>query len=222
MPFPPPDTLNPIRFPDGSLHEGTVFLAAAIRHPRWTVGRYSYASAHHPRADWAAALAPYLSEFSPERLVIGSFCQIAHGVQFVTASANHRRDGFSTYPFAIFDGLDADRPSMPPAGPDTVIGHDVWIGTGATILPGARLGNGVIVGAGAVVGGTVPAYAVVAGNRATVTRMRFDAATVARLEELAWWDWPIAAIVRHEAAIVGGDLAVLEAAARQVAGGEWA
>jgi tetrahydrodipicolinate N-succinyltransferase len=30
-----------------------------------------------------------------------------------------------------------------------VIGHDVWIGMNAIILPGATIGNGVIVGAGA-------------------------------------------------------------------------
>ena len=40
---------------------------------------------------------------SPEKLVIGKFCQIASGVQFITASANHRYDGISTVPFAVFD-----------------------------------------------------------------------------------------------------------------------
>ena len=107
----------------------------------------------------------------------------------MTASANHRRDGISTYPFATFDGMDPTRPS-PAAGdtPDTVIGHDVWIDTRATILPGAQIGSGVIVGAGAVVGGIVPDYAVVAGSPARIVRRRFDDATVARLLRIAWWD----------------------------------
>jgi virginiamycin A acetyltransferase len=138
-------------------------------------------------------------------------------VQFITSSANHRMDGISTYPFAVFDGLeggvDYDRPSMPTGKKDTVIGHDVWIGTGATILPGACLGNGVIVGAGAVVGGTVPDFAIVAGNRAEVVKMRFDDATIARIDAVAWWDWPIEVIVKNEAAIVGADIDVLEAVA---------
>lgn len=210
-PFADPNTLNPVRLPDGSAHAGTVFLKAALDHPRIEVGDYSYASAHHPPEDWAAHLAPYLYPFSPERLRIGKFCQIASGVQFITASANHRHDGISTFPFMVFGGGDpAGRPSMPVPGRDTVIGHDVWIGTGATILPGARIGHGVIVGAGAVVAGDVPAYAVIAGNPARVVRQRFDAHTVARLERLAWWDWPIDAILEAEAEICGGDIDALE------------
>lgn len=212
--FPTPDTRHPVRLPDGTAHPGTVFLKPVIDHPRWEVGDYSYASAHQPPPDWAAHLAPYLYDFSPEKLVIGKFCQIADGVRFITASANHRHDGFSSFPFAIFDGAGPDRPSLP-AGPfpDTVIGPDVWIGQGARILPGAQLGAGVIVGAGAVVAGRVPPYAVVAGNPGRVRRMRFDAATIARLLALAWWDWPIARIQAAEAAICGADLDALTRAA---------
>ncbi len=212
--FPTPQTRHPVMLPDGTPHAGTVFLGAVLDHPRIEVGDYSYASAQEPPDDWAARLAPYLYDFSPERLLIGRFCQIADGVTFVTASANHRYDGFSSFPFAVFDGGGAgSRPSLPQAGPDTVIGDDVWIGQGARLLPGARLGSGVIVGAGAVVAGAVPDYAVVAGNPARVLRMRFGAPTIARLLRLAWWDWPIETILRHEAAICGADLAALEAAA---------
>jgi virginiamycin A acetyltransferase len=217
-PFPDPAERHPIRLPDGSVHPGTVFLNAVLSHPRIVAGDYSYADAADPPRDWAARLAPYLMADSPERLVIGRFCQIADGVRFLTASANHRLDGFSTFPFAVFDeGFFEGRPSLPANRPelfpDTVVGNDVWIGNGARILPGARLGDGVIVGAGAVVGGAVPPYAVVAGNPARVLRMRFDAATVARLQAIAWWDWPIARVLAHEAAICGGDLAALERAA---------
>lgn len=214
--YPNPATRNPLVLPDGQVHEGTVFLKPAIDHPRIEVGDYTYASSHEPPDDWAARLAPYIYPVSPERLIIGKFCQIAHGVQFVTTSANHRYDGFSSFPFAIFDGGDMSRPSLPDPLPegagDTCIGHDVWIGTGAMILPSARIGNGVIIGAGAVVAGDVPSYSIVAGNPARVLRRRFDAPTIARLEALAWWDWPIEAILQAEAAICSGDLAALEAA----------
>lgn len=113
----------------------------------------------------------------------------------------------------IFTGAGAASPSRPDAGPDTVVGHDVWIGQGAKIMPGAAIGNGVIVAAGAVVIGTVPDYAVVGGNPARVLRKRFDDPTIAALLELAWWNWPIEVIVAHEVAIVGADLAALRAAA---------
>jgi virginiamycin A acetyltransferase len=212
--FPSPDTRNPITLPDGSLHEGTVFLRAAITHPRIHVGDYSYASAFDPPEDWAARLAPYLFEHSPEALVIGKFCQIADGVVFVTASANHRYDGISSFPFAVFDGgFDAGRPSLPGPGPDTVIGNDVWIGQGARILPGAEVGDGVIIGAGAVVAGHVPPYSIVAGNPARVVRKRFPDDQIARLQALAWWDWPIDRILAQEALICGGDVDALEQAA---------
>ena len=152
--YPSPDTIHPVLLPDGSRHEGTVFLKPAIAHPRWHVGDYSYASAHQPPQDWAFHLAPYLYDFSSERLVIGKFCQIADGVQIITASANHRYDGYTSFPFAIFGGGPAaGRPSMPDPGPDTVIGHDVWLGQGARVLPGARIGSGAIIGSGAVVSG---------------------------------------------------------------------
>ena len=212
MPFPDPETRTPVLLPDGTPHAGTVFLRAAIDHPRWEVGRYAYASAHRPPEDWAMALAPYLYPTSPERLTIGPFCQIADGAVFVTASANHRRDGATTYPFAIFDGMDPGRPSLRTGPtPDMVIGPDVWIGTGATILPGAQLGAGCIVGAGAVVGGTHPPYTVLAGNPARPVRRRFDEDDVARLLALAWWDWPIEAILAAEGPLCAGDLDALEA-----------
>ncbi len=208
--FPHPFVLHPVRDVLGKVHTGTVFLKAAIDHPRIDVGDYSYASSFSSPDDWAVYLAPYLFDFSPERLQIGKFCQIADGVQFITSSANHRMDGISTYPFAIFSGeRGPDAPSLPSAGPDTCIGNDVWIGQGAKILPGAQIGDGVIIGAGAVVAGIVPAYSVVGGTPAKVIRHRFKPEAVERLLEIAWWDWPIEVILLNQDAICGGDVDAL-------------
>ncbi|UWR22937.1 CatB-related O-acetyltransferase [Sulfitobacter sp. S190] len=211
-PFPPPTRTHPVSLPDGSGHPGTVFLSAVIDHPRMVIGDYSYASAFDPPEDWAARLAPYLFDFSPERLHIGKFCQIADGVQFITASANHRHDGISTFPFAIFggDGF-ADRPSMPGPGADTHVGHDVWIGQGARILPGVRIGTGAIIAAGAVVTADVAAYTIVGGNPARPLRRRFPEPQSAALLDIAWWDWPVEKILTHEAVIYGGDVTALAA-----------
>ncbi|KAA9004785.1 CatB-related O-acetyltransferase [Histidinibacterium aquaticum] len=207
-----PDVTHPVRLPDGSVHAGTVFLKPVIDHPRWEIGDYSYASAHHPPGDWAMHLAPYLYPMSAETITLGKFCQIADGVQFLEG-ANHRRDGFSTFPFMTFSGFDPDSPSMPRPGPGTVVGHDVWIGTGARILPGARIGTGVIIGASAVVGGTVPPYSVVAGNPARIVRRRVSGEVAEALLDIAWWDWPPEAILAAEAQICGADLDGLRAAA---------
>lgn len=74
------------------------------------------------------------------------------------------------------------------------IGDDVWIGHGAIVLPGRSIGTGAVVGAGSVVTKDVPPYAIVVGNPARVLRPRFDADIAARLQALAWWDWPHAAL----------------------------
>jgi virginiamycin A acetyltransferase len=190
MPFslPDPATRHPIILPGGQPHEGTVFLRAMIDHPRIEVGDYTYASTFDAPRDWASQLAPYLFPFSVETLRIGKFCQIAHGVRFITSSANHEARGPSTFPFAIFDS--GSTPQDQPDIRDTVIGHDVWLGFEATVLPGTTIGNGAIIGAGAVIGGTVPDYAVVTGNPGRVRRMRFDDLEIAQMNRLAWWDWP--------------------------------
>ena len=69
------------------------------------------------------------------------------------------------------------------------IGHDVWIGYGAIVLPGRNIGTGAVVAAGAVVTKDVPAYTIVAGNPARPIRRRFSEDVAGRLAKLAWWDW---------------------------------
>ncbi len=208
MPLPDPQRRYPITLPDGSPHAGTVFLSRAVNHPRLEVGDYTYASDFEPPQDWAMRLAPYLFATSAERLRIGKFCQIAHGVRFITSSANHAMDGLSTFPFPVFDP--DTMAGYQPDKRDTVIGHDVWLGYGALVLPGAQIGNGVIIGAGAVVRGTVPDYAIVTGNPACVARMRLKRADIKRLLELQWWHWPAKVVARAEPALLAGDISALE------------
>jgi phosphonate metabolism protein (transferase hexapeptide repeat family) len=76
------------------------------------------------------------------------------------------------------------------------IGHDVWIGHGAVILPGVSVGNGAVIGANAVVTRDVEPYAIMAGSPARVLRYRFASGIAARIERLAWWDWPAEKIGR--------------------------
>lgn len=211
MPLPDPHRRYPITLPDGTNHAGTVFLRHAIDHPAFTVGDYTYASDFDPPQDWAARLAPYLFPSSAERLQIGKFGQIAHGVRFITSSANHAMDGATTFPFPVFDP--AQMASYQPDTRDTIIGHDVWLGYGALILPGAQIGNGVIVGAGAVVRGHIPDYAIITGNPAQISRYRFPPQAIARLLRLQWWHWPAANITRALPALLKHDLAALERAA---------
>jgi phosphonate metabolism protein (transferase hexapeptide repeat family) len=74
------------------------------------------------------------------------------------------------------------------------VGHDVWIGHGATITPGVSVGNGAVIGAGAVVTHDVAPYMIVAGVPARPLKPRFAEGIGARMDALAWWDWPHAAL----------------------------
>ncbi|MDC0738404.1 CatB-related O-acetyltransferase [Cognatishimia sp. SS12] len=216
MPFPDPTTVHPIKLQDGTVHKGTVFLKAALTHPRIEVGDYTYMSDHTPLlepGDIAERLAPYLWDFAPERLIIGKFCQLAAGAQFITASANHRYDGLSSFPFLVFGGGWEGRASRPAPGADTRVGNDVWIGAGAKIMPGVTIGDGAIIAAGAVVASDVAPYTIVGGNPARLIRARLSEEDAAEMQRIAWWDWPIAHITAHEAEICGADLAGLAAAA---------
>jgi len=69
------------------------------------------------------------------------------------------------------------------------IGHDVWIGHGAIVLPGRNIGTGAVIAAGAIVTKDVPAYTIVGGNPARPIKRRFPEDIADRLARLAWWDW---------------------------------
>ncbi|MEM7721469.1 MAG: CatB-related O-acetyltransferase [Pseudomonadota bacterium] len=212
MPFTLPDPTSPypVILPDRRRHKGTVHLSEAVRdHPRFHAGAHSYASDFDPPPleGWAGRLAPYLFPFSRETLTVGKFCQIAHGVRFITSSANHAMDGLTAYPFTIFEP--ERMAGFQPDQRDTIIGHDVWIGYGATILPGARIGHGAIIGAQAVVRGVVPDYAIVIGNPGQVARFRLSEDQIKTLLELSWWDWPTDRIAAAREALEDNDVAAL-------------
>jgi virginiamycin A acetyltransferase len=209
-----PVARHPVHLPGGTAVEGLVHLDQVIAHPNWSIGAHSYFSSFDPVVDYAAHLAPYLYPGAPERLVLGRFCALAHGVRFITSSANHPMGGFSTYPFAIMrpETMGAYAEEVGRRG-DTMVGNDVWIGHGAMILPGVSIGDGAIVAAGAVVSRDVAPYAVVAGNPARQVRMRFDPEVVVALLLMRWWDWPVEAIEAAEPALAGVDIGALRAAA---------
>lgn len=74
---------------------------------------------------------------------------------------------------------------------DIVVGNDVWIGYGATILSGVKIGHGAIVGAKSLVSKDVLNYAIMAGSPARVIGFRFNDSQIDELLRLAWWNWEI-------------------------------
>ncbi|UTO27893.1 DapH/DapD/GlmU-related protein [Bartonella harrusi] len=71
------------------------------------------------------------------------------------------------------------------------IGHDVWIGHGAIIMPSVTIGHGAVIGANAVITKNVLPYTIVAGVPAKCLRMRFSDHVIQELLEMAWWNWPL-------------------------------
>ena len=216
MPLLDPAKMYPMVMPDGTEVKTVVHLNQVIDHPRMEIGDFSYFGHLEPLDDYAAFLAPYLFPLSPEKLVIGKFCQIAHGVRIITSSANHDMSGFSTYPFNNFmmtpeTGFDEIKAmfNVPGRKGDTRIGNDVWLGMEAMIMPGVTIGDGAIISARSVVTRDVPAYTIMGGNPAQPLKQRYDDATISALLEIAWWDWPIEMIETNIAAITGADIEAL-------------
>jgi len=88
---------------------------------------------------------------------LGDACQIGSFVQILTA--DHPRD-----PALRRQGYESGVPVR--------IGQNVWIGSGAIILPGVTVGDDAIVGAGSVVTRDVPPGAIVVGNPARLSNRK--------------------------------------------------
>lgn len=209
------------RFPFPDMGDGgnthTVFIKNVISGDNIQAGDFSYYNDPLDAERFQEKCVRYHFDFLGDRLIIGKFCALATGIEFIMNGANHAMTGLSTYPFHIFQkgweaGYDTGVFQEASRG-DTIVGHDVWIGTDATILPGVTIGSGAIIGAKSVVASDVPPYCIVVGNPARVIRARFAPATIDRLLEIAWWDWPVGKITKHLSAIRGGSLADLERAA---------
>lgn len=152
-------------------------------------------------------------DFIGDKLIIGKFCSLGSGIEFIMNGANHNMQGFSTYPFNIFgNGWERVVPSLDklPIKGDTIVGNDVWIGQNVTILPGVKIGNGAIIGANSVVASDIPSYCVAVGNPCKVVKHRFDEKTIEELELIKWWDWDEKKIFDNLEAIVGNDIAKLK------------
>jgi len=157
-------------------------------------GRYTYLG---PRSHVAnSVLGDYGYAMADNQIAhaqIGKFANIATGVRInppnhPTWKATHHHFTYRSRSYGL--SLDDDAEIFESRAKDrVVIGHDVWLGHNAIVMPGVTIGTGAAIGSGAVVTKDVPPYAVVVGVAARVLRMRVDARTADRLQSIAWWDW---------------------------------
>lgn len=148
-------------------------------------------------------------EFLGDKLIIGKFCAIAKGIEFVMNGANYRMNSVTTYPFNLMGGgWEKFTPGIEdlPFKGDTVVGNDVWIGQNVTVMPGVHIGDGAVIAANSVVTRDIPPYAVAGGNPCREIRRRFGEELISYLLELKWWDWDAEKIFRNMDALCSKDL----------------
>jgi acetyltransferase-like isoleucine patch superfamily enzyme len=165
--------IKPILFPSSK----KTFYTKDILGDRYIIGDHTYGD---PRV---------ISWEGKASLTIGKYCSISRNV-IIFLEGDHRTDWVSTFPFPILWEEAKGIPGHPTTKGNVVIGNDVWIGFGTTILSGITIGDGAAVGASSVVNRDVPPYAIVAGNPARIVRYRFDEETIQKLLQIRWWDWP--------------------------------
>ena len=200
---PDPSVIQPI-----ANVEALTFVKPAVKNPNIIVGDFTYFA----DKDFEQHVTHHY-DFIGDKLIIGKFCQIAAGVEFVMNGANHQMNAATTYPFYIFGTWEQNAPAQSdlPLKGDTVIGNDVWIGQNVTILPGVHIGDGAIIGACAVVASDVAPYTIVAGNPAKLIRKRFDDELTALLLKFKWWDKSIDEINSFIPVLTSGDLKKVKA-----------
>ena len=177
---PDPNVIHPI-----AGYDKEIYVKPTVKNPNIIVGDFTYIA----DSEFENHVTNYYP-WSRDKLIIGRFCQIATGVEFVMNDANHQMNTVTTFPFYTLEGWEMNTPDpsdMPFKG-DTVIGNDVWIGQNAVILPGVHIGDGAIIGANSVVGSDVDPYTIVVGNPARALRKRFDDELIELLLRFRWWN----------------------------------
>lgn len=174
----------------------TIYLNTIINNPNIIVGDYTiYNDFVNDPTQFEKNNVLYHYPINQDRLIIGKFCSIACGAKFLFNSANHTLKSLSSYTFPLFfEEWGLDKKNVASAWDnkgDIIIGNDVWIGYEAVIMAGVHIGDGAVIAARAVVTKDVPPYTIVGGTPARKIRMRFEEETIARLQQIQWWNWPV-------------------------------
>lgn len=128
----------------------------------------------------------FILDALPPGTRVGRFCSIHR--QARAFNANHPMNLRSTHAIFFNPLLGYAKSDIIPRSRLT-IGHDVWIGCGAILLPSVTsIGDGAVIGAGAVVNKNIPPYAIVVGNPGQVVRYRFSKETIQQVQASRWWE----------------------------------
>lgn len=187
----------------------TIYLNTIINNPNIIVGDYTiYNDFVNDPTQFEKNNVLYHYPINQDRLIIGKFCSIACGAKFLFNSANHALRSLSNYTFPLFfEEWGLNKKNVASAWDnkgDIIIGNDVWIGYEAVIMAGVHIGDGAVIAARAVVTKDVPPYTIVGGTPARKIRMRFEEETIAKLQQIQWWNWPVEKIRQSLPSIMDG------------------
>ena len=188
------------------------FIKNVVKNPNIIVGEYTYYDDINGAENFESHVTHHY-DFIGDKLIIGKFCAIAKGIEFIMNGANHRINSITTYPFNIMgNGWEKSAPSLSELKlkGDTIVGNDVWIGQNVTVLPAVHIGDGAIIGANSVVAKDIPPYSVAVGNPCEVKRKRFDEDLIEYLLQIKWWDWNAEKIFKNMEALCSGDLSKIK------------
>lgn len=155
--------------------------------PLWTNQNIQFAN--FSIGDWTYGTPDVRDWHQGTTLIIGKYCSIAERTA-ILLGGEHYTDWITTFPFTELLKPNSELPLTGLSKGNVTIGHDVWIGWGATILSGVTIGSGAIIGAGSVVTKSVEHYSIVAGNPARHIRFRIPERFIPQMLNIAWWDWP--------------------------------
>ena len=188
------------------------FIKNVVKNPNIIVGEYTYYDDINGAENFESHVTHHY-DFIGDKLIIGKFCAIAKGIEFIMNGANHRINSITTYPFNIMgNGWEKSAPYLSELKlkGDTIVGNDVWIGQNVTVLPAVHIGDGAIIGANSVVAKDIPPYSVAVGNPCEVKRKRFDEDLIEYLLQIKWWDWDAEKIFKNMEALCSGDLSKIK------------
>lgn len=186
------------------------FLKNVVKNPKIEIGDFTYYDDHADVANFEKNVR-YNFDFIDDKLIIGKFCSIASGVQFLLNGGNHLTEAISSFPFAIFGHgwENAMQDKAYPVRGSITVGNDVWIGHEAVILPGVTIGDGCIIGAQSVVTKSVEPYTIVGGNPAKPIKKRFSEEEIETLLKIEWWNWPVDVITQNIQLLTAKDIKAL-------------
>lgn len=127
---------------------------------------------------------------------IGKFCSISWNVSIGGGEHDFRKITSHSMLYAPSYGF-VDEPLYDRFENKCVIGNDVWIAAGASILRGVTIGDGAVIGAGAVVTKDVEPYSIIAGVPAKKIGQRCSDELISDLLKIKWWDWSANLIKRN-------------------------